>query len=562
MCRPPPRGYSADTYSACESFMETGVCHFGGQCIEAHGAEELSEWKQRFEYRRMRVERAREIELYGKSYTERLLEKWVSAAAPDQVMRESIDYVQEVDPPPLSSVVSSKVSEQQWTFTLHSKRDLHAVSLLQDAYRSHFRVQEIIRQEGSNPVHITNDQEWVRPEAAKGEGGQQQRKTIRVNVAFATDIYGTFRQSVVFDFGTEPVLVKHICVDVLPVGDLDKMAEIKKDLVVHTTQRWDDANTEIIPFESGFVVPQTPEQLADAEYEKQLLERYPCPSAQTLQLSQSTISEKRLTKNNYRNRMHELLFVEEIARYETVARFNLTTKLRVTANYLLTPCGMASTSAKYSNDGELFALLQLRKDISEDTSAGRLVLNNCTAVHLALAEDGEGEQVGKRRRVYETLIEDKGKNSIYMKLSPRTVRELRLKSDMEIRVDIQFKLNRLTFCEWHRAVDKVADYRLIFPDTLAPPSIPWTPQKQWMDVLDGAKLNAKQKEAVLAITSPQTVPLPPILLIGPFGTGKTFTLALAIKQLLVQPEPRILICTHSNSAADLYIKVSYREALE
>ena len=75
-----------------------------------------------------------------------------------------------------------------------------------------------------------------------------------------------------------------------------------------------------------------------------------------------------------------------------------------------------------------------------------------------------------------------------------------------------------------------------------------------MDVVEGAKLNAKQKEAVLAITSPTSVCLPPILLIGPFGTGKTFTLALAIKQLLTQPEPRILICTHSNSAADLYIK--------
>lgn len=242
-------------------------------------------------------------------------------------------------------------------------------------------------------------------------------------------------------------------------------------------------------------------------------------------------------------------------RYETVARFNVTTTIKVTANYMLTPCGLSTTSAKYSNDGELFALLQLREDISEDTSAGRLILNNCTSVNLALAvKDDDSARGDAKRTVYEAVIEDKGKNSIYLKLSPRTVRELNLKSDMKITVDIQFKLNRLSFCEWHRAIDKVADYRLIFPDVLTQPSIPWTPRKQWTDVLEGAKLNAKQKEAVLAITSPQTVPLPPILLIGPFGTGKTFTLALAIKQLISQPEPRILICTHSNSAADLYIK--------
>ncbi|MPC09690.1 putative helicase with zinc finger domain [Portunus trituberculatus] len=41
---------------------------------------------------------------------------------------------------------------------------------------------------------------------------------------------------------------------------------------------------------------------------------------------------------------------------------------------------------------------------------------------------------------------------------------------------------------------------------------------------------------------------------GPYGTGKTHTLAQGIKQILRQPETRILICTHSNSAADLYIK--------
>lgn len=42
--------------------------------------------------------------------------------------------------------------------------------------------------------------------------------------------------------------------------------------------------------------------------------------------------------------------------------------------------------------------------------------------------------------------------------------------------------------------------------------------------------------------------------VGPFGTGKTYTLAQAIKEVLLQPNTRVLVCTHSNSAADLYIK--------
>lgn len=75
--RPPPRGYTADSYTLCESYVDNSVCHYGNQCVEAHGNEELHEWKERFEYRKMRLQRACEKELYGKSYTEQLLEKWV-----------------------------------------------------------------------------------------------------------------------------------------------------------------------------------------------------------------------------------------------------------------------------------------------------------------------------------------------------------------------------------------------------------------------------------------------------------------------------------------------------
>jgi superfamily I DNA/RNA helicase len=47
-----------------------------------------------------------------------------------------------------------------------------------------------------------------------------------------------------------------------------------------------------------------------------------------------------------------------------------------------------------------------------------------------------------------------------------------------------------------------------------------------------------------------------VLLLGPFGTGKTQTVAEAVKILISQQTERcrILICTHSNSAADHYIE--------
>lgn len=61
--------------------------------------------------------------------------------------------------------------------------------------------------------------------------------------------------------------------------------------------------------------------------------------------------------------------------------------------------------------------------------------------------------------------------------------------------------------------------------------------RQWDEQLD-PRLNAKQKEAVLAITTPLSIQLPPVLIIGPYGTGKTFTLAQAVKHILQQQDTR------------------------
>lgn len=76
---------------------------------------------------------------------------------------------------------------------------------------------------------------------------------------------------------------------------------------------------------------------------------------------------------------------------------------------------MAASTAKYSSNGELFASVRLGKELSEDTSEGRLILMHCNTVYLSPF----GMQ--HRRKVYEALIEDKGKNSIYLRLSAQTV---------------------------------------------------------------------------------------------------------------------------------------------
>jgi hypothetical protein len=55
----------------------------------------------------------------------------------------------------------------------------------------------------------------------------------RVTVAFRAEIFGTFRQSVIFSFGFEPHLRQDLCVDVVPVADDEdsKLQQLTETLI-------------------------------------------------------------------------------------------------------------------------------------------------------------------------------------------------------------------------------------------------------------------------------------------------------------------------------------------
>lgn len=167
----------------------------------------------------MKLQRASEKELFGKSYTEQLLEKWVNAVSPDKIMKEKVEGVDETCSNDLVTTVSSKVSKREWTFVLKTKRLLKAITLLQNTHRNHFTVKQVFPAEprqfkcGQNAAsgnkvveaELTSDQEWVVPltDSRYTEVPSDTSPVLehRVKVVFSTDIYGTFRQAIVFDFG-------------------------------------------------------------------------------------------------------------------------------------------------------------------------------------------------------------------------------------------------------------------------------------------------------------------------------------------------------------------------
>ncbi|KAH0629307.1 hypothetical protein JD844_011270 [Phrynosoma platyrhinos] len=130
-------------------------------------------------------------------------------------LSECLDGVRVEHNPELSLTVTTKKSQQMWTFALTCKpaRMLYRVALLYDAHRPHFNIITISAGDSTTQVSQevpANCQEWI--------GGKMAQNGIdhsmyKISIAFRTEIFGTFRQTVVFDFGTEPVLMQRVMID-------------------------------------------------------------------------------------------------------------------------------------------------------------------------------------------------------------------------------------------------------------------------------------------------------------------------------------------------------------
>ena len=72
--------------------------------------------------------------------------------------------------------------------------------------------------------------------------------------------------------------------------------------------------------------------------------------------------------------------------FDHVSQFNVITNLQLASKYLLTPTSTNSSTAKYARPGELFGKMKLGNNLSEDTSAGRLILTNCPNLLISVTK--------------------------------------------------------------------------------------------------------------------------------------------------------------------------------
>ncbi|NXX99582.1 HELZ2 Helicase, partial [Centropus bengalensis] len=505
--RAPPLGLSK--FSLCN---RVEVCEMGSSCTKAHSTEELQEWIQRVKVAAKKKKQALKEGLL--SYQDRLRAEYQTCSNEVLIMSEHVEGIRVVCEQPLHVQSEDRRMKYRWKFKVHSQIPLQHVALLK-------------REPGVN-FYLSGNGLSCGLQYLRGEHVAtvpSSPATALVEVCMECCTLGVFEQWVVFDFGKRPVLIQKLKVKVGRREAPQHVPGNQESSRPVNFVRWDRGNRIIVPS-----VPRTGEDM-------DLLAKYK-PPALTLDGQRKGSATVPITRLNYRERMHSFLFREEEAEQAVIAKLNLRVLISLTPMLQSFSVGM-----KFALSGELFAEVPTPYNLSPDTDEGYLLSRSVPTAFLALDPPVDN-------RVYEVGVEHKAttERTIWLQIPKRCCSELDFKPNTSHRVEIQFQIDQLLFRQWHQAVDRLLDEKLVLPD-VASCSVPYSlgsPQKG----------NSKQKLAISFITGQTTSSrqVPPLLIYGPFGTGKTFTLAMATIEILKQPNSRVLICTHTNSAADIYIR--------
>ncbi|XP_053309530.1 helicase with zinc finger domain 2 isoform X2 [Spea bombifrons] len=497
-------------------------CVYGNVCPKAHSKEELEEWMMRMKVgkRNRQVAEAEGLQ----PYQDRLIQEYQLYSADMQVLSEEVEGVKISSDLPLRVLAKEKPAKRTWTFTVHTKMPLLHVALLKMDPGASF---SLVACGIPKPCNY-----------ARGSSFQRKSpKTLsfEVKVLVECAVFGLFEQWLALDFGTRPVLVQKIFLQV--GGQTDAVFPAQNTSCQETealppAERWYSGKKLFVPCKER------------TQEEKQLGELYKQPAVNVNHRHESTDTPA-FTAQNYRKRMHEWLLQEEAAREQVLSRLNM--RVSVTLSKMMN----TSMGMKFCSEGELFGEVPLPPGITQDTEEGYLLHRSVDTALLALFPPQDD-------KVYEVCVDSSAglERSVLLQIPERCCRELALEKETAPQMEIQFQLNRFEFCVNHDAVDRLLDVKLLFPE-LSKCCPPTTKEKlSWG--------NSKQRRAASYIIGavPEGKPVAPLLIYGPFGTGKTYIMAKAALEVVKKPGTRVLICTHNNSAADLYVREHFHAYVE
>lgn len=511
--RPPPHNRHAD-FLMCQ---RPQTCEYGDNCPRAHCEEELQEWIMRAaEKKQIR----QNIEAQGlMTYNEKLLEEYRNSSAEENILSEQADDVR------ISCDENLTLESQQinvalkWNFKVETERQLVHVALLKQEPGALFTIGESFAADECPVLCIYSE----------GQPFLSEDGNYDITISFTSIHPGLYEQWLVLDFGMRPLLLKKLEVRIGQPTVEDKGEEQAFDpgATFQSSERWHSENRVIIPC------------LFRTEVDLELLKKYKPPQNGSLPLPRHN-SRTPLNHENYKERMHIFLYTEEQANDKLVSGLNVCGEMTAEDTLDSIQFGM-----KKSPSGQVFLAVSVPCSLTPDTPEGQVLKRSIQSALVApLSPNSPNPKVYEARILKDTISE----NKMYLQLSKNCCSDLALESNESYQMEVQFVMYRLSFCTMHNAVDGLTDMKCVLPD-LKNCGVP-------VNGIRCEKLNTKQRMALDFITgnSNDKKSVAPLLIYGPFGTGKTLTLATAARELCKQPKNKVLICTHTNSSADLYVK--------
>ncbi|XP_005410014.1 PREDICTED: helicase with zinc finger domain 2 isoform X2 [Chinchilla lanigera] len=503
--RAPPMGLSK--FELCP---RPDLCEYGDVCTQAHSEQELQEWVRRAHAMELREQAAWQDGLV--SYQDRLLADQRGSEVP--VMAETVHGVSVTCHQPLVHRAQEKKIQHSWAFCVHSEDPLLHVALLKQEPGAVFSLVAPCLP----PGRLYASGERFRVPSSRAE--------FQVGVRVQTTSFGTFEQWVVFDFGRRPVLLRKLGLQ-LGQAHCSELCRRPAPGRPEELERWHPGNRHVVP-----CVEQPAEQAA-------LMAKYKVPTLALV--SHCSPASEPISPANYRQIMHHFLYEEEAARQQLVAKLSLRGRVSLKTSLQTPALGML-----FAPPGALYAEVLVPSSLMPDTDQGFLLSREVSTALVAPVPAPDNT-------VFEVRLEKRAitEQALWLLLPKQCCVALGLQAEGSLTLEVQFQIDPLNFRFWHQAVDALPEERLVVPDL---PTCALPCPRPIAPLLRG---NHKQKLAMGLIagsSTGSTKPVPPLLIYGPFGTGKTYTLAMATLEVVRQPHTRVLICTHTNSAADIYIR--------
>uniref|UniRef100_A0A3Q3JG10 RNA helicase n=1 Tax=Monopterus albus TaxID=43700 RepID=A0A3Q3JG10_MONAL len=316
--------------------------------------------------------------------------------------------------------------------------------------------------------------------------------------------------------------------------------------------------------------------------EENLLHYYwPCSCAQLSHLVDNAFSTSRLTRRKLPNFLPNYPVPQALR--DCVELGSDVLVIQPCLGEVLSPSNLRSRFSALLWLEELHA----EKELREFTIIGALLRKGATYLHLEILGLGEsrphlnkGDKILLKKPLREgvvleciSYVAEINDEDVSLKVNSEF-----LHSYIGEPLDVEFCYNTVTMRRCHKALDQTKPFgEILFPSRVTLQTPQWT--GKWIEEPEQNKsmennevknknkihlpskpipskghffnpdLNPAQREAVKRILAGECRPIPYVLF-GPPGTGKTITLIEAILQVHTH-NSRILVCTPSNSAADL-----------